>query len=601
MLLKLDILTGYRKAEKLEVQIYNKNQLIVGCNDKVLLEQMQATMDGRKVRNVNKIIIPNKSSTKLNYFTDYKIECSDEVRSIIRLVELNIQKRKEVIQKIKSQYNSEDIKFDYEYRGCYSVMKHQKIIFNMIVYPDASAILADTGTCKTGPYLWAIDKKIQLKKIKRAIIITLSNLKKNVFEEMKIQVPNLKGVILSNKSKSDSIINKKYKDNKKNVDYDIYIANYESMNSLIEIIPKEFFNMVILDEAHRIGSPSSHQTRAIVDFFESCKYKYIITATLTANNLMSFFMPYRFLGPDTVPFAKYSEFRGNFMHPVDINQYIWVPNKGSVDKVSKIIGDLAVRFKKEECIDLPELIYETYSCSMGTEQERIYNELKKELIVTINNMCKSCTCKNNCNNSCENSLIAKNALVLLRKLQQISFGFYINTHIEIDSNGKKIEKRNIIKIKENPKLELLVQILNNINKDCKVIIWCNYTYGIEIIVEKLSQAFGLEKLLTCYQDQDVYDTIQKFKNNQYRFLIANQKKMGAGHNIQFSNYSVFVTNSYSYIERDQAEGRQYRQGQKNNVTVIDLIVSETIDEIILKAIKNKIDLSFTLSKWANIL
>jgi SNF2 family DNA or RNA helicase len=585
----------------LEVQIYNKNQLIVGCNDKILLEQMQAIMDGRKIRNVNKIIIPNKSSTKLKYFTNNEIKCSDDVKSIIRSVALNSEKRKEVIQKIKSQYSGDEIKFDYEYKGCYNVMKHQKIIFNMIVYPDVSAILADTGTCKTGPYLWAIDKKIQLKKIRRAIIITLSNLKKNVFAEMKIQVPHLNGIILLNKKQSDSIINKKYKNDKKNMDYDIYIANYESMNSLIEVIPKDFFDMVILDEAHRIGSPSSAQTKSIVDFFESCKYKYIITATLTANNLMSFFMPYRFLGPDTVPFAKYNEFRGNFMHPVDINQYIWIPNKGSVDKVSKIIGDLAVKFKKEECIDLPELIYETYSCSMGTEQEKIYNELKKELIVTINDMCENCTCKNNCNMSCENSLIAKNALVLLRKLQQISFGFYINTHIEIDKDGKKIDKRNIIKIKENPKLELLVQTLNNINKDCKVIIWCNYTYGIEIIVEKLSQAFGVEKLLTCYQDQDAYDTIQKFKDNKYRFLIVNQKKMGAGHNIQFSNYSVFVTNSYSYIERDQAEGRQYRQGQKNNVTVIDLTVTGSIDEIILKAIKNKVDLSFTLSKWASVL
>jgi len=411
----------------------------------------------------------------------------------------------------------------------------------------------------------------------------------------------MSGIILDGKTKSDMIINKKYKDKKKNKEYDIYIANYESMSSLIEIIPEDFFDMVILDEAHRIGSHTSQQTKSIVGFFENVKYKNIVTATLTSNNLMSFFMPYRFLGPDTVPIAKYSEFRGNFMHPVDTNQFIWSPNHGSQAKVATIIGDLAVKFTKEECIDLPGIIEETCTCSMGPEQKRIYKEMKTDLITKIDNMCEKCTCKGMCDRSCEESMVAKNALTVIQKLQQIAFGFYINTHAELTPEGKQLNKKSIIKLDENPKLDLLIQILNNIPIDRKVIVWCNYTFGIEMIKERLSNAFGKDVLLTCYMDDDAFDVIQRFREPQYRFLIANPKKMAAGHNVQFSNYSVFVTNSYSYIQYDQSIGRQYRKGQKDKVTVIRLAVERTVDLAILEAIKSKIDLSMSLSQWASVL
>ena len=128
-------------------------------------------------------------------------------------------------------------------------------MFNVLARLEAGALLADPGTCKTGAYLWGIDYRIQNKDIKKCLIITLSHLKDNVMSEMKKQTPSLRGVVLDGKKQSDCVINHKYKHSKKNADYDVYIANYESMFSLVDIIPDDYFQMVILDEAHRIGSP----------------------------------------------------------------------------------------------------------------------------------------------------------------------------------------------------------------------------------------------------------------------------------------------------------------------------------------------------------
>ena len=582
------------------IELYDKNHFVIGCDDRDLLEIMKERMDGKKLRRQNKIIIPLKSGPKIYRFLEYGLDWGDRAKDLIDTLCLNIKKRKENIKKIKSQYGGE-IKFNYDCKGKYKPMDHQKVMFNMMMFSDASGLLADPGTCKTGPYLWAVDERIKRGQVKKTLIITLSDLKKNVLEEMKVQVPHLKGVVLGEKSQAGKIINKSYKIKKKNIDYDIYISNYESMFSLVDIFDDDYFDMVIFDEAHRIGSPKSRQTKSIIKKVEFIKYKYIITGTLHANNLMSFFMPFRALGPDTVPYANYYSFRKEYMYTVDPDGNIWVPRPGSKKVVQQIVGNLSVAFTKEECLDLPPIVRKRISCGMGRNQEKLYKQMSKDLIAEIEGMCEKCDKNGSCDKSCEESLVAKNSLVLTQKLRQISCGFYINTRILIDENGKETKDSNIITLDENPKLSLLVQTLSNMPTDKKVIIWTNYRYSVKLISDRLEKAFGENSYLTCYGSQDAFEQIKKFREGNSSYMIANPSKMGVGHNIQFSHYQIFFSNSHSFVERDQAESRQHRKGQKHSVTITDLVVENTIDELIIKALMIKQDLSISLSELARVL
>jgi len=585
----------------MEIHVADSKRFVVSSNDKELLEDMQARMDGKKVYMKNQILIPFKSGPKIFRYSKYDIYFGEGVKDIIKNVVDNIKSRKHEIIKCRSEYGKfSDI--DYEYKGIYDKpLLHQVVMFNVIMKTDAAALLADPGTCKTGPYLWAIDKRIQDGTIKKALIITLSPLKKNIIEEMKKQVPHLSGVVLNNKTQANNVLKKTYKVKKKNIDYDIYIANYESMYNIIDFINYDYFDMIILDEAHRIGAPASRQTKSIIKNFEHCKFKYIVTGTLNANNLMSFFMPFRFMGPDTVPYANFYEFRRRNMRTVDPDARIWVPNPGAKDLVKSIIGNLSVAFQKEECLDLPPIIYQNYKCQMHPDQNKLYKEMQNDLISIINEMCSKCNKKNKCDGSCEDEIVVKNALVLAGKLRQIALGFYMNTRIKMTDEGKRVNDTNIITLENNPKLKLLIQILNNIPPDKKVIIWSSYIHAIDMISNAISNAFGKDSFLTCYKSQDAFEQVDKFKSPSKRYIISNPVKMGVGLNIHFSNYQAFFNNSYSWIERNQAIARQHREGQVDKVTVIDIIMEKTIEEIIMKAVYGKRDLSFTLSQLARVL
>lgn len=571
----------------------------ITCLDDSVLMAMQGRMDGLKVRSKPEIIIPLKSVIHLENFKDYGIEYGENVKATIAAIDNNNKKRIINIYKIKSQY-PDKITFDYECKGIYKPLNHQKVMYNAMYYTDCCALLAEPGTCKTGPYLWVIDKRIKTGKIKRALIITLSDLKKNVAGEVPIQTPNLKVVVLNKLSQTKKIINKQYASEEKNIDYDIYVANYESMASITEILPENFFDMIILDEAHRIGSPKSNQTKSIISKFENTKYKYIVTGTLHANNLMSFYMPFRFLGADVVPYADYYEFRQRYMYPVDPDQFIWVPTKGAKEIVTKMTGDLSILFTKDECLDLPPKIYTRYSCEMDGDQKQLYEQMKKDFIGIVDDMCNKCTKKDCCDNSCTEELVAKNAIVLSKKLHQIASGFYINTRFKIYDDGHRENDSNIIVLNNNPKMKLLIDTLNNIPPDKQIIIWANYIFTIKSISEALEKAFGKNSYITCFGDQNAYEQVNLFRDKKYPYCIANPTKMGVGQNIQFSNYQIFYTNSYSWITRDQAESRQHRQGQKEKVTIIDLITKDTMDEIVLDALMNKKDLALTLSQLSRV-
>lgn len=591
---------------KVVVRRYTDNELSVECNNTEVLEEIKRCLDGYKVRRVNKVIVPQLSIDKVRRYSndiDYLDDTKEVLEGILRKREVRLRN----VRKIKETYNnSDDMKFNYNYRGAYDdIMKCQKATYNVMMYATGAAILNDPGTGKTGPMLWAIDSRIEKGQVKKCLFITLATLKTNVLAEVITELPHRSGVVLNSNDHADKVLNKKFKLQKKNVDYDIYIASYGMMDSMVKLFGDDYFDMVILDEAHSCQSPTSNQTKAIVGKFELAKYKYISTGTLNANNLLSYFMPYRFLGPDFVVHANYYAEREQSMITVDRDGHIWKPKAGAVSKTARVIGSCAIMFKKEECLDLPGITYTKIECDMAGDQKKAYLKAKKDMVVKIDEFCDSCEFNEECSREIEECVNEKafidNALVLAGKLRQIASGFYINSWVDVDEEEREQRYSETFHFKSNPKVKAIMEILGTLPKDKKVIIWCTFTASVEGMAEAIAKKFGKGSVITCYGDQDTYDQVQKFRDPDIRFIVANTTKMGTGQNIQFSDYSFFLDNSYSFITREQVIGRQYRKGQKNIVSIYDFVCRDTIDEEIIEALIRKTSLSITLSEFAKII
>ena len=130
----------------------------------------------------------------------------------------------------------------------------------------------------------------------------------------------------------------------------------------------------------------------------------------------------------------------------------------------------------------------------------------------------------------------------------------------------------------------------------KAIIWASYTHGIQQIASALRDRFGPEAVATYYGDtpqderQNIVDSFQK-PDSALRFFVGQPLTGGMGITLTAANTVIYYNNSYDLATRLQSEDRAHRIGQNNKVTYIDLVSPGTIDEKILKALREKINLA----------
>jgi SNF2 family DNA or RNA helicase len=133
----------------------------------------------------------------------------------------------------------------------------------------------------------------------------------------------------------------------------------------------------------------------------------------------------------------------------------------------------------------------------------------------------------------------------------------------------------------------------------KVIIWANYIYDIENLVETISEVYGNDSVVQYYgavNTKDRAEAILKFQDpaSKARFFIGNPQTAGYGITLTAANNVIYYSNGYDLEKRLQSEDRAHRIGQTKSVTYIDLIAPKTVDEKIVKALRKKMDIANTI-------
>jgi SNF2 family DNA or RNA helicase len=164
--------------------------------------------------------------------------------------------------------------------------------------------------------------------------------------------------------------------------------------------------------------------------------------------------------------------------------------------------------------------------------------------------------------------------------------------LEITSGFIKTDEGKNIGIKDCTKLKLLKETLGDILPN-KVIIWCNFVANIHM-VEKLLQLMGIQyaKLSGEIAQKDRQAEIDRFQQDiNCKVFIGQIKSGGLGINLTAASYVIYYTNTYSLADRLQSEDRCHRIGQVNKVTYIDLVAKNTIEQSMIKILRDKLDLA----------
>src|SRR4029077_17766598 len=168
------------------------------------------------------------------------------------------------------------------------------------------------------------------------------------------------------------------------------------------------------------------------------------------------------------------------------------------------------------------------------------------------------------------------AMVRILRLQQVASGYLPNPD---DPEGEPI----LVPRGENPRLAAFSDWLEDIGTQ-QAIVWCRFTRDVDLITSVLGPPRCV-RYDGKVNEKDRIKAIDLFMSGKRQICVAKAASMGIGLTLVNSSISFYYTNTFSLFERLQSEDRQHRIRQHNPVTYIDLIADESVDEKILRSLR----------------
>ena len=235
-----------------------------------------------------------------------------------------------------------------------------------------------------------------------------------------------------------------------------------------------------------------------------------------------------------------------------------------LDKLSWLLKRFSHRIRKDECLDLPPKVYTQRNITLSDDQARIYNELREFALAQIGD---------------DEFMTTTNVMTQLLRMQQVLSGH------------NKSDTGDLIEITDTRLYELLT-CLEEI--EAKVIIWSRFRYDVQRISQALIKKYGADSTVLYYgdtSDEERTRGIERFQHGKAMYFVGNPQTGGYGITLTAAQTVVYFTNSFDLAVRLQSEDRAHRIGQHKSVTYIDFIAEKTIDERIVKALRNKMDIA----------
>lgn len=324
-----------------------------------------------------------------------------------------------------------------------------------------------------------------------------------------------------------------------------------------------------IDESTTIKTHTASRSKNTAKVGKGAKYKRIMTGSPVTKSPMDLFQQCEFLSPECLGVSSYYAFQARYAvtveRTVSTHSFKQVVGYRRLDELQEKLDKFAFRVTKDECLDLPDKLYTKREVELTEEQLKAYGQMKAMALAQLN----------------QGVVSTVNALTQIMRLHQIVCG-----HVKLD-NGEVVSLPN-----------KRVEELMSIAEECagKIIIWTNYRHDIEAIKIALAKEYGMNSVGTYYGDTEPDErqrVVREFQDpeSELRFFVGNPKTGGYGLTLTAASVVVYYSNSFDLEVRLQSEDRAHRIGQTKNVTYIDLIAPKTVDEKIVRALKDKIDIA----------
>jgi SNF2 family DNA or RNA helicase len=438
----------------------------------------------------------------------------------------------------------------YAWPGQHKPFEHQKDTAAFLTMHRRAFCFNEQGTGKTGAVIWAADYLMKIKKVRRVLVICPLSIMDSAWRAdlFKFAMHRQVDIAYGAKDKRRAIINGPA---------EFVIINYDGVEIVADDIDRGGFDLIVVDEASAYKNAQSKRWKILHSLVKADMWLWMLTGTPAAQSPLDAFGLARLVNPSAVP-KYFSSFRDSVMYK--ITNFKWAPKESATTMVFNALQP-AIRYTKEECLDLPEMTYTRRNVELTRQQQKYYDLLKKAMVMQASG----------------EEITSVNAAVNMSKLLQISCGaVYSDTGETLEFD---ISKR----------YSVLTEAIDESSQ--KVLVFVPYKHVINILTEQLNKdGYPTEVINGDVPVSKRTDIFQRFQNDPKgtRVLVIQPQSAAHGVTLTAANTVVWWGPVPSLEIYAQANARVHRSGQRHPSTVIQLAGSG-MERHVYNLLDNKID------------
>jgi SNF2 family DNA or RNA helicase len=443
---------------------------------------------------------------------------------------------------------------DYDWPGLYTPFDHQKVTASYVSIRKKAFVFNEAGTGKTSAVIWAADYLMRLGIVKRVLVICPLSIMYSAWRDdiFKTAMHRTSMVAHGERDKRAKIIQSTA---------EFVIINFDGVNIVSKEIYDARFDLIIVDEANAYKTATTKRWKTLAKLVNTDTRLWMMTGTPASQSPVDAFGLARLVSPNRVP--KYvTAWKDKVMYQV--TRFKWVPK---IDAQKSVFTALqpAIRFTKKECLDLPDLTYQTREVPISPQVAHYYNTLKKQFLIEAAGA----------------QISAVNAAASLSKLLQISGGAVYT------------DKKDILDFDISPRLNAMMEVVDEtVNK---VVVFVPYLHTIEPVSQHLrDNGISTEVIKGEVSAKERAEIIGRFQTQANpRVLVIQPQSASHGITLTAADTMIFWSPVMSVETYIQCIGRIDRVGQKNKMTVVHLQSTEA-ERKVYTMLRGKVDSHLSL-------
>lgn len=419
----------------------------------------------------------------------------------------------------------------YGWSGRFAPMAHQKATAAFLTLHRRAFCFNEAGTGKTASAIWAADFLMKQGVIRRALVVCPISIMDSAWRAdlFSFAMHRTVGIAYGTTKQRAQVIS---------TQPDFLIINYDGLEVVKDEIAAAGYDLFIIDEASHYKNAMSKRWKVLNSLLRQDSWLWMMTGTPAAQGPEDAFGLAKLVNPQGVP-QFFGAWRDRVMQKE--SQFRWRPKPTATDDVFRALQP-AIRFTKDECLDLPDMLYVKRDVALTKQQELYYKRLKNQMAMEV----------------AGEQITAVNAAVMVGKLMQISAG------------ASYTESGDTVQFDISNRYKILLEVISESSH--KVLVFVPFTHVIDLLFEHLTKdGISVEIIRGDVSVGNRTDIFKRFQEQpDPKVLLIQPQAAAHGVTLTAANTVVWWAPTSSLETYAQANARVHRKGQVNKCTVVQL-------------------------------